>query len=89
MEYGPVGKLNYVYSICKCDKAPQKSMDVLFFILSPSGCYYFALQKDLHRLPLQLKFFPAEGAGMSPSHLQQEFLFLTILRSKRKTNNIL
>lgn len=84
-----MGKLNYVHGICECGKPPQKSLDVLFFILSPSGCYYFAFQKDLQRLPLQLKFSLAEGAGMSPSHLQQEFIFLTILRSKRKTNNIL
>lgn len=80
-----MGKLNYVYRIGKCAKPLQKALDVLSFILSPSGCYYFAFHKGLYRLPLHLKFSPAEGAGVSAAHLQQEFLFLTIFRSKKKT----
>lgn len=77
-------KLNYVYSIGKCAKPLQKGLDMLSFILSLSGCYSFAFHKDLCRLPLHVKFSPAEGAGMSASHLQQKFLFLTIFRSKKK-----
>lgn len=79
-----MGKLNYVYRVAKCTKALQKALNVLFFVLSPSGCYYFAFHKGLCRLPLHLKFSPAEGAGMSATHLQQEFLFLAIFRSKKK-----
>lgn len=79
-----MGKLNYVYRIGKCAKPFQKALDVLFFILSPSGYYYFAFHKGLCRLLSHLKFSPAEVAGMSASHLQQEFLFLTIFRSKKK-----
>lgn len=60
MEYGPVGKLNYVYRIGKCAKPLQKALHVLSFILSPSGCYYFVFHKGLYRLlcisnSLQLK----------------------------------
>lgn len=79
-----MGKLNYVYRIGKFAKPLQKALDVLSFILSPSGCYYFAFHKGLCRLPLHLRFSPAEGAGMSATHLQQEVLFLTIFRSKKK-----
>lgn len=81
--YGPVGKLNYVYRIGKCAKPLQNALDVLSFILSPSGCYYFSFNKGLCTLPLHLKFSPAEGAGMSDTHFQQDFLFLTIFRLQK------
>lgn len=78
--YGPMGKLNYVYSIGRCAKLLQNVLDVHSFILSPSGCYYFAFNNGLCRLPLYLKFSPAEGAGMSDTDFHQNFLFLTIFR---------
>lgn len=77
--HGPVGKLNYVYTIGRCAKLLQNALNMLSFILSPPGCYYFAFNKCwMCRLPLLLKFSPAEGAGMSDIHFQQDFPFLTI-----------
>lgn len=81
--YGPVGKLNYVYNIGMCAKLLQNALDVLSFILSPSGCYYFVFNKGLCMLPLHLKSSPAERVGMSDTHFQQDFLFPTIFRLQK------
>lgn len=80
-----MGKLNYVYSIGKCAKPLQKGLDVLSFILSLSGCYSFAFHKDLCRLPLHVRFSPAEGAGMSA--IRSRSFYFSLFLGQRKNNN--